>query len=130
MSGGLEAVLEVALRAEGLTDKPDEFDGDMHSWRCSYPEIYGRCSCFAEFVSDLAAAINAHLAQVALESRTAVAEALLLEHMDGDMLVGAGRGIDNDGEDVAIGHARAAEVAFWAAGAAVGAFLARVGGAL
>lgn len=96
-------------------------------WQVRHPRDVGGMFRTAQHRVHLAAAINAHLAQVAVESRTAVAEALLLEHMDGDMLVGAGRGIDNEGEDVAIGRARAAEVAFWAADAAVGAYLARVG---
>lgn len=57
-------VLAEALRAGGLTDKPDEYDSDIHSWRCRYPDIYGPCSCFQELLSDLAAALSPVLAQV------------------------------------------------------------------
>lgn len=46
--------LAATLRANGLTDEPGTYDGSMHSWRCSYPDVYGPCDCFAELVNDLA----------------------------------------------------------------------------
>lgn len=39
---------EELLRGWGLTDRPAEFDGDIHSWRCSHPDRYGACTCFQE----------------------------------------------------------------------------------
>jgi uncharacterized Zn finger protein len=50
----MRAEIERVLRENGLTDQPDKYDGDIHSWRCSYPDIYGPCSCFAELLDDLA----------------------------------------------------------------------------
>lgn len=41
-----------------------------------------------------------------------LAEFLLLERMDGDFLVGCSRSVE--GDDVALGKARASEVAWWA----------------
>lgn len=42
---------------------------------------------------------------------------LLLEHMDGDYLLGCGRSVGNEGGDVPIDRARASEVAAWAVAA-------------
>lgn len=56
----LEGVVRV-LRESGLTDRPEEFDSDIHSWRCSHPDIYGRCDCFQELAEDLAALLAASL---------------------------------------------------------------------
>lgn len=50
--------VEAVLRAAGLSDRAWEFDSSIHSWRCEYPERYGRCDCFAELVSELAALVN------------------------------------------------------------------------
>lgn len=47
--------IERVLREAGLTDRPDLYDGNMHSWRCSYPEVYGACSCFTELIDSLLA---------------------------------------------------------------------------
>jgi len=30
----------------------------LHSWRCRYPDRYGPCTCFEEFVAELMAAIR------------------------------------------------------------------------
>ena len=46
--------IEQTLRGWGLTDRPEEFDGDIHSWRCSHPDIYGRCTCFEDLLNELA----------------------------------------------------------------------------
>ena len=62
--GGLWDVLAEALRGCGLTDDPANYDSDIHSWRCSHPDIYGPCSCFREVIEDVEAAILAHLADV------------------------------------------------------------------
>lgn len=53
--------VERVLRENGLTDKPGEFDSDIHSWRCSHPDIYGPCECFQELRDDISAAIRAYL---------------------------------------------------------------------
>ena len=50
----------------------------------------------------------------ATDDREALAEYLLTECIDGDFLVGAGRGIDAVGDDIALSEARAAEVVWWA----------------
>lgn len=47
--------VEGVLRGAGLTDRPEEFDDGIHSWRCEYPERYGRCTCFTELVDDFIA---------------------------------------------------------------------------
>jgi hypothetical protein len=41
------------LREHGLSDRPDQFDSSIHSWRCEHPDRYGPCSCFADLVADL-----------------------------------------------------------------------------
>jgi hypothetical protein len=46
-----------ALRGQGLTDRPDQYDSDIHSWRCKHPDIYGPCSCFEELVDAALAAV-------------------------------------------------------------------------
>lgn len=45
--------VERILRENGLTDRPDLYDGSIHSWRCGHPDRYGSCECFAELVADL-----------------------------------------------------------------------------
>lgn len=69
---------------------------------------------------DLAAAVTAWIGEQLAGAREDVAETLLTEHIDGDLLVGAGRGHDSEGDDVAIGVARPAEVVWWAADGALG----------
>lgn len=49
------AAVERVLRANGLSEQPGQYDSDIHSWRCSYPEMYGPCSCFQELRDELAA---------------------------------------------------------------------------
>lgn len=44
---------EKLLRGWGLTDRPEEFGDGIHSWRCEYPDRYGRCTCFEDCVRDL-----------------------------------------------------------------------------
>lgn len=46
-----EQITEV-LRGIGLSNEPEKYDSNIHSWRCERPEIYGRCSCFDEAVND------------------------------------------------------------------------------
>lgn len=45
--------VEKILRGAGITDEPEQYDSNIHSWRCRYPEIYGRCDCFQELVQEL-----------------------------------------------------------------------------
>lgn len=47
--------IERVLRENGLTDRPDQFDSSIHSWRCEHPDRYGSCTCFADLVAELAA---------------------------------------------------------------------------
>lgn len=30
--------------------------GELHSWRCAYPDRYGSCDCVDSFIADLVAA--------------------------------------------------------------------------
>lgn len=62
----------------------------------------------------LADVVTAHLAARLEEAKADIGERMLLEAMDGDFMVGAGRGIDNDGENVGLSQARTSEVAYWA----------------
>lgn len=41
------------LQGWGLTDEPWEYGDGIHSWRCEYPDRYGKCECFANAVSDI-----------------------------------------------------------------------------
>lgn len=50
--------IAAALRGIGLSDDPAQFDSDIHSWRCRYPERYGRCDCFTEAVETTARAVE------------------------------------------------------------------------
>jgi hypothetical protein len=54
----LEQSIEDVLRGNGITDRPEEFDSDIHSWRCSHPEIYGRCTCFNDLINDIVEAVK------------------------------------------------------------------------
>lgn len=53
MEETLRQAVERVLRENGLTDRPDQCDGSIHSWRCEYPDRYGPCGCFAELTDDL-----------------------------------------------------------------------------
>ncbi|HKY57619.1 MAG TPA: HNH endonuclease signature motif containing protein [Aeromicrobium sp.] len=50
---GLAAVIRDELVANGL-----EQGSSLHSWRCDYPDYYGKCDCLDELVADLVAAIE------------------------------------------------------------------------
>ena len=63
--------IERELLAAGLSDKPDEYDSNIHSWRCEYPERYGPCDCLGELVRDLAEALAPLLAEVRAEALSA-----------------------------------------------------------
>ena len=56
------AALDAYLRGQGITDEPEKYDDGIHGWRCNYPDIYGRCDCFAESVDDLAAVVESIVA--------------------------------------------------------------------
>ena len=45
--------LRVVLAENGV----DEGPATLHSWRCEYPERYGKCDCVAELVTDLVAVV-------------------------------------------------------------------------
>ena len=32
--------------------------GDVHGWRCQYPDIYGQCDCVDRLIVDLMAALT------------------------------------------------------------------------
>jgi len=73
----VEAAAEVerVLREHGLSDDPGQFDSNIHSWRCEYPDHYGPCSCFQELRDELAALmalgeqrVRERLAEVAVSS--------------------------------------------------------------
>ena len=34
------------LNGLGLTAEPEKYSDGIHSWRCEYPDRYGRCDCF------------------------------------------------------------------------------------
>lgn len=51
----LRSDVERVLRENGLTDRPDQYDSSIHSWRCEHPDRYGPCTCFAELVGELTA---------------------------------------------------------------------------
>lgn len=50
--------LEAFLRGEGLSDRPDLYGSSIHSWRCEYPDRYGACTCFADFLDGLVAVVE------------------------------------------------------------------------
>lgn len=55
------------LEGQGLSAHPDQYDSNIHGWRCEYPDRYGPCSCFEELVA-------AVLSDVEAEVRRAQAE--------------------------------------------------------
>nr|WP_278101134.1 hypothetical protein [Microbacterium proteolyticum] len=44
-----------ALLSLGITNEPDKYDDGIHSWRCTHPDVYGRCTCFDEAVDEITA---------------------------------------------------------------------------
>jgi len=58
--------LRVVLAENGV----DEAPATLHSWRCEYPERYGKCDCVAELVTDLVAVV----AEARTEQREADAQ--------------------------------------------------------
>lgn len=52
------ARIETVLRGAGLTDRPDLYDSNVHSWRCGHPAAYGHCTCFQDLVADLLASVT------------------------------------------------------------------------
>lgn len=49
----LRDLFDRALRYIGLSDKPAEYDSDIHRWSCKYPDIYGECECFEDAIDDI-----------------------------------------------------------------------------
>jgi hypothetical protein len=64
MSGEVGASLaeriERDLRGAGLSDDPGQYDSNIHSWRCEYPDIYGPCSCLQNLIADIVACTDSH----------------------------------------------------------------------
>lgn len=56
-----ELIREEAI-ANGLAQP-----GELHSWRCDYPDRYGPCDCLGEFVRDMTAAIAPMVDRLARE---------------------------------------------------------------
>lgn len=54
----MRAEIERVLRENGLTDRPDLYDGNIHSWRCAHPDRYGVCACFDDLVDELLALVK------------------------------------------------------------------------
>jgi hypothetical protein len=42
------------LRANCVSEDPNN---GFHSWRCEYPDLYGKCDCFQELLTDLASVL-------------------------------------------------------------------------
>lgn len=84
----LRSDLDEVLRGSGISDQPETFDSDIHSWRCAHPDRYGRCSCFTELIDDLVPIVKKHevaaLRKAALNDSLSVdAQATLLLLADG-----------------------------------------------
>jgi hypothetical protein len=43
------------LQGLGLSAEPDRFSDGIHSWRCAYPDRFGRCDCFDQAVGQVMA---------------------------------------------------------------------------
>lgn len=63
-----ECCLRERLRVVLAENGVDEAPATLHSWRCEYPERYGKCDCIAELVTDLVAVVT--------EARTEAADQL------------------------------------------------------
>lgn len=68
--------LRVVLAENGV----DEAPATLHSWRCEYPERYGKCDCVAELVTDLVAVV----AEARTEQREADADSIRFARMHRD----------------------------------------------
>ena len=68
--------LESVLRGQGLTDEPDRYDDGIHSWRCSYPAAYGRCSCFDDSIEDVVQTVETIVARHVIETLRGLATEL------------------------------------------------------
>ena len=53
MSDPMRDAMAKALTENGISEGVD----GLHGWRCAYPDCYGPCTCFAELLDDLAAAL-------------------------------------------------------------------------
>ena len=56
------------LEGQGLTAHPDQYDSNIHGWRCEHPDIYGPCSCFEELVAAVLPIVEAEV-RAAVEER-------------------------------------------------------------
>lgn len=57
----LRTAIEQALIDMGLWHDPSEYDSSIHDWRCEHPDRYGPCTCFADTVDHVLAAIRTHV---------------------------------------------------------------------
>lgn len=64
----LRSDLDEVLRGSGISDRPETFDSDIHSWRCAHPDRYGWCSCFTELIDDLTVVVKKHKAAALREA--------------------------------------------------------------
>lgn len=80
--------IHLTLEAAGLHANPDQYDSDIHSWRCSYPDLYGPCKCLAELVGELDALLG---------SSTEQAERL--DHDDRDVSVSVWPAVEESSAD-------------------------------
>lgn len=71
--------LRVVLAENGV----DEAPATLHSWRCEYPERYGKCDCIAELVTDLVAVVAEACTEGAIAELEAAADLILApsEHL-------------------------------------------------
>lgn len=73
----LQDRLRAVLKSAGLSASPGEFDSDIHSWRCGYPDRYGACTCLDDLVGDL-------IAELVPEHRILVSFAAVTDYESGD----------------------------------------------
>lgn len=43
---------------QALTDNGLSGIGELHSWRCQFPQTYGECTCIADLVDDVVKAVE------------------------------------------------------------------------
>lgn len=44
-------LIATCLQAVGITDEPYKYGDGIHSWRCEYPDRYGKCDCFEDAIN-------------------------------------------------------------------------------
>jgi len=89
--------------AENCVGEPGS---DMHSWRCSHPDVYGPCDCLAGTVTDV---INAVRPLIEADLRERLAAAIEAEDAIATLASFIGR-VENDTPGL---HDIASAVALW-----------------